>query len=139
MTKKVACTRKCSQSYRQREVYKDKYTTIHRSLNPKNFLKALSKKKATRRDLSIDFLMELYEKQSGRCALSGRIMTYQTGAGRIPTNISIDRIDSRVGYEPCNIQLVCIQANKMKAELSSEDLTGWCEDIVNTYDKRKKK
>lgn len=83
--------------------------------------------------------MELYAKQEGRCALSGRIMTYQTGLGRIPTNLSIDRIDSQIGYELSNIQLVCIQANKMKAELSSEDLTSWCEDIVDTYDKRKKK
>jgi hypothetical protein len=67
--KKVACTRKCSQSYRQRHVYKDKYSVTHRSLNPRNFIRCLSKKKISRRDLDIDFLMEVYEQQSGKCAL----------------------------------------------------------------------
>ena len=83
--------------------------------------------------------MSLYEKQEGKCALSGRTMTYQTGEGRVPTNISIDRIDPKIGYELGNIQLVCIQANKMKAELSGNELRDWCLDIVNTNDKRKKK
>ena len=139
MAKKVACTRKCSQSYRQRYMYKDKYSVVHRSLNPRNFLRCLSKKKVSRRDLDIDFLMEVYDRQAGKCALSGRAMTYQSGIGRVPTNISIDRIDSSIGYEPSNIQLVCVQANKMKAELDQEELAGWCEDITKTYDKRKKK
>lgn len=138
IAKKVACTRKCSQSYRQRYIYKDRYSVTHRSLNPRNFLRCLSKKKASRRDLDIDFLMDVYEQQSGKCALSGRTMTYQSGSGRIPTNISIDRIDSSMGYEPSNIQLVCIQANKMKAELNQQELAGWCGDIAKTYDKRKK-
>lgn len=128
--KKVACTRKCSQNYRHRVVYKDRYTVAHRSLNPRNFLNSLRKKKAERRDLDIDFLMDLYEKQGGKCAISGRGMTYQTGAGRIPTNMSIDRIDSKIGYELDNIQLVCIQANKMKAELSGDELREWCGDIL---------
>jgi hypothetical protein len=63
-------------------------------------------------------------------------MTYQSGIGRVPTNISIDRIDSSLGYDPSNIQLVCVQANKMKAELNQKELVSWCSDIVE-YDKKK--
>lgn len=80
----------------------------------------------------------MYNSQKGLCALSGKEMTYFSGIGRVPTNISIDRIDSSIGYEELNIQLVCIQANKMKAELLQNDLLDWCSNIIN-YDKRKKK
>lgn len=136
--KKVACSRKCSQTWRQKNVYKDRYTVIHRSLNPRNFLQCLANKKVSRRSLDVHFLVQLYEDQQGKCAISGRDMTYIAGEGRVPTNISIDRIDSSLGYEAGNIQLVCIQANKMKAELSMFDLQTWCSDILE-YDKRKRK
>lgn len=129
ISKKVSCTRACSVKQRQK-LYGDKYTNKHRSSSAKNFLRSLSKKKADRRDLSVDFLCELYDKQQGKCALSGKEMTYICGTGRVPTNISIDRIDSNVGYEESNIQLVCIQANKMKAELDLTSLHDWCKSIL---------
>ena len=137
ISKKVSCTRTCSMKQRQK-FYGDQYTNKHRSASARNFLRSLSKKKADRRDLSIDFLHDLYVKQEGKCAISGREMTFICGEGRITTNISIDRIDSSVGYLESNIQLVCIQANKMKSELNLEDLVSWAEDIVN-HDKRKRK
>lgn len=128
--KKVSCSRKCSQTWRQKNVYKDRYSVVHRSASPRNFLRALATKKLERRKLDIDFLMKLYENQDGKCAISGKEMTYQSGRGRIPTNISIDRIDSNFGYEVDNIQLVCIQANKMKAELNMDELQDWCAAIL---------
>ena len=135
INKKVSCTRACSQKQRNR-IYGDKYTYKYRSASARNFLSSLSKKKANRRNLSVDFLNALYLKQDGKCAISGREMTYASGEGRVPTNISIDRIDSNIGYEESNIQLVCIQVNKMKAELNLMDLHEWCEDIIN-HGKRK--
>lgn len=79
--------------------------------------------------MSLDFLEDLYNKQNGKCAISGFDMTYITGSGRVPTNISIDRIDSNIGYVRDNVQLVCIQANKMKAELTMKELKTWVEAI----------
>jgi hypothetical protein len=73
----------------------------------------------------------IWDKQSGLCAISGVPMTYTKGAGRVPTNLSIDRIDSSLGYTLDNIQLVCYQANLMKSELSIEQLKFWCERILN--------
>jgi hypothetical protein len=65
-------------------------------------------------------------------------MTFIVGQGVVHTNISIDRIDSSLGYDEGNLQLVCRQANIMKQQMSCQELASWCEDISN-YDKRKKK
>lgn len=124
------CSRNCSGKWRRLNVYGDKYTNKWRSSSPRKFLSSSLSKGVGREQLSLDYMMELYEKQEGKCALSGREMTYITGNGRVPTNISIDRIDSSVGYEEGNVQLVCIQANKMKAELRTDDLLSWCKDIL---------
>ena len=57
-------------------------------------------------------------------------MTYQAGSGRVNTNISIDRIDSSVGYVRGNVQFVCDVANRMKQDLSQKELLVWCERIL---------
>ena len=97
---------------------------------------SLRTKLSHRRDLDIDVLCKLYEDQKGLCALSGRPLTFITGKGFVSTNISIDRIDSNIGYIESNIRLVCRHANTMKLTFSDEDLYKWCQDIL---DKRKKK
>lgn len=132
VNKKVSCSRACSQKWRRDNIYGDKYTIKHRGASPRNFLLSLSKKKLERRDLTIDFLLYLYERQKGLCAISGIEMTHITGSGRIPTNISIDRIDSNKGYDENNVQLVCRQVNIMKSELSLDELKQWCFSIVNS-------
>jgi len=93
-------------------------------------MNGLTHKKIKDRNLSVDFLYSLWEKQEGLCAISGREMTYITGEGRIPTNISVDRIDSSIGYEESNCQLTCLQVNLMKQNLNESDLIFWCNDIV---------
>lgn len=137
INKKVSCKRQCSLAYRYKTKYGNQYVFKYRSASPRNFLQSLAKKVKSRRDLSVDNLFELYEKQKGLCALSGREMTYISGKGRIPTNISIDRIDNTIGYEIDNIQLVCRQANQMKMELTHLELSKWCNDIVVQLNKRK--
>ena len=57
-------------------------------------------------------------------------MTNLAGSGRINTNISIDRIDSSVGYVRGNVQLVCDIVNRMKQNLSQEELYKWCNRIL---------
>jgi hypothetical protein len=110
-----------------------------RGANYRNFLMSLRTKIAYRRDLDIDFLCKLYEDQKGLCAISGRELTFICGNGVISTNISIDRIKPLEDYTEENVRLVCRQANTMKQRFSDEELADWCRDIVETYDKRKKK
>jgi len=49
-----------------------------------------------------------------------------TGDGRTQANVSIDRIDSRIGYVYENVQLVCKAVNLM----DYDDLQCWCQKIL---------
>ncbi len=126
------CSRNCGQLYRQREVYKNKYSNAYMSATPRRFLTGLiQKKKHGRELLDAEFLMEIYEKQAGLCALSGEPMTTVRGEGRVMTNLSIDRIDPSIGYERDNIQLVCLTANLMKYSMTTDELKDWCFRILD--------
>lgn len=84
-------------------------------------VKVRAKKKNLFTNLTLQYLKELWNKQDGKCALTGFPMTYYLYNGkRNPYNISIDRINPNKGYEIGNIQLVCSMANMMKGELDME-------------------
>lgn len=75
-----------------------------------------------------------YNAQQGLCAISGIPLAYQAGMGRVPTNISIDRIDNGKGYVRDNVQLVCDAVNRMKQDFSQANFIQWCGTIVgNQY------
>ena len=88
--------------------------------------------KAWRKHIPLEYILDLYEKQKGLCALSGIRMTFikKTDGNKIHTNLSIDRIDSSIGYEIGNIQLVCAIVNVMKSTLLKPELQWWCSKIV---------
>ena len=118
---------------KQPQVYKSK--SERRSSSPKNFISGILNHAAKRKqhlgfDLDLGYLMHLYAEQRGLCALSGVEMAYAAGQGRTATNISIDRIDSAVGYVRGNVHLVCDIANRMKQDLSVADLRTWCKRIL---------
>ncbi len=78
-------------------------------------------------DLDIEYLIELYNKQDGKCALSGVVMeiaSYYNLKG-----ISIDRINCEQGYLKGNIQLLCWGVNQMKNDLDNQELIDWCNKI----------
>lgn len=127
----------CGTKYRAKTVYKHRYSVNFVSNSPRNYINALLSHKHRRDNLDIDYMMELYETQGGKCALSGRTMTYQRGNGKVPTNISIDRIDSSKGYVKGNVQLVCCLVNILKNEWDQEDFINFCRDIVKKADKEK--
>lgn len=89
-----------------------------------------SREKNTYIDIDLEYLMYLWNKQEGKCALTGLQMTYAFYKGRVNTNVSIDRIDSSKGYTKDNIQLVCMAANQMKNDLTMEELLDMCERIA---------
>jgi hypothetical protein len=73
-------------------------------------------------------LLELLEKQDGRCAVTRKVFTFGgDGAG---TNVSIDRIDSNKPYSANNVRLVCSAVNYMKHRMNDDELVDWCLDIV---------
>lgn len=77
-----------------------------------------------------EMLVELWKKQDGRCAVTGVPMTYIAAQGSVGTNVSIDRIDSRFGYIPDNIRLVCKAINLMKHEMTDKELLQWAALIL---------
>lgn len=118
-------------------IYKSK--AEKRSASPAAFLSGIYNHAAKRKqdlgfDIDIGYLMAVFQQQSGRCALSGVEMTYAAGAGRVSTNISIDRIDSSKGYLRGNVQLVCDIVNRMKSDMSETELVSWCRKILGNTD-----
>ena len=80
--------------------------------------------------LTLDDLLDIYDKQGGICALSGVLMTrHRDGSGERPTNCSIDRINPTRGYTKRNIQRVYRQVNKMKHGLMDPEFWWWVENI----------
>lgn len=81
-------------------------------------------------DIDKEYLHKLWDKQQGKCAISGIEMTYIANCGRIPTNVSVDRIDSNKGYIKGNVQLVCMAVNQMKSDLDMQTFLNFCNSIV---------
>jgi hypothetical protein len=79
-----------------------------------------------RKQLSLPMLQEMFKRQNGLCALSGVPMTWGANEGRVPTHVSIDRIDSNKGYDENNVHLVCRIVNIMKNNLTVNEFVGWC-------------
>lgn len=68
-------------------------------------------------ELNLDIIRKLIEKQSSKCIYTGLLLTYEYNNNN---KMSIDRIDSSLGYIETNIQLVCKKVNWMKLHLSEE-------------------
>lgn len=77
-------------------------------------------------------LMVLWARQRGLCAVTGLPLTYVKGSGAgAPTNVSLDRIDSALGYVDGNVRLVCKVVNYMKNVLTDKEMVEWAKAIVN--------
>lgn len=103
-----------------------KYT---RSRTPRACLSyLLSKARQRNKDvlITLDFLEALWVDQEGLCALSGKPMSHKIGDSNI---MSIDRIDSSMGYVDGNVQLVLKHINIAKHNLSTNDFYDLCKDV----------
>lgn len=119
---------------------REKNNSLDRLLNERFLaLRDRNKKFDTELDFDVTYLQELWEKQQGLCALSKIPMTFIVRKGRIPTNVSIDRIDSTKGYLKENIQLVCMAVNQMKSDLSYTELYKFCKQIIIEYESKDNK
>lgn len=93
--------------------WKDKATKMLQT-NNRNI--EVSKTWKSAEELS-SFFKKLYEKQNGKCAISGMPLELQLGVGKPnPNKCSVDRIDSNRGYNHRNIWLVCWWVNQMKMD-----------------------
>lgn len=93
-------------------------------------------------ELTVEDIHELYNKQKGLCAISGLKMTHETYAFKDKEhiinrlNISIDRINSNLGYTKDNVQLVAAIVNRMKTDLPDGEFIKIC-SIITENNKNK--
>ena len=125
------CSTKCRDGSQQYQEMRQKLRNSNLAYFLKEKVSLATKRGKHVVEITHEDLEALWEKQAGLCAISKVPMTYEKGAGRVPTNLSIDRVDSSVGYTADNVQLVCYQANLMKSELDIDQLKFWCERILN--------
>lgn len=122
--------RSCRDSGRRKKMSESPYSYIS------NLYNQLSNKRKKTHGFTItkEDLYRVYDKQKGLCRYSGLPMTYiKDGTGKHLTNISIDRIENKVGYHEGNIALVCLSCNMMKYNLELNDLIDWCKLIADNY------
>jgi len=82
-------------------------------------------------EITCEYVETLWDKQEGKCALSGVFLTWQAGEGRQDFNVSIDRKDPNKGYIIGNIQLVAQRVNIMKHTLGDSEFYWWCKNITH--------
>jgi hypothetical protein len=85
-------------------------------------------------DLTIDFLLDLYAKQSGACALTGIKFVFEKPNKfmRNPYAMSLDRVDSSKGYTIDNVRLVLTSVNFALNEFGEDCF----DNIATAYLKR---
>lgn len=71
-------------------------------------------------------LIDLWDKQNGRCAVTGVIMKHKWNSVR---SASLDRIDSGKGYVQGNVHLVCQFVNLGKGSHSLSDVVDFLDEI----------
>ena len=113
---------RCSKCHRNNQMLGDS-----RSKRTVNSLVSVARGNAKSRGLHFNITEEdvinLLNIQDGKCALSGVPIT-------IECDLSIDRIDSLVGYEITNIQLVHKVINVIKNSLTQKDFIDWCQKVA---------
>jgi len=77
--------------------------------------------------LTTGYLHELWDKQDGKCALSGAELGF-IGSGWVTA--SVDRIDPDKGYVEGNVQWVCWRVNDSKSNMKNEDFINMCAAIA---------
>lgn len=83
-------------------------------------------------DIDLEHCESLWDKQEGRCALSGLNMAWNVEGGRPARlqNASLDRIDSTKNYSKANTQLVCMAPNMMKSTFTMDELLLFVRNIA---------
>lgn len=90
--------------------------------------KYFAKKRRISFKINIKHMWEQYLKQNKKCPYTkiDLILESKDSKSRLPSNASLDRIDSTKGYEPGNIQWVFKKINILKNDLSQKEFLELC-------------
>jgi hypothetical protein len=88
-------------------------------------------------NITIDDVADLYQNQNKKCALTGWDIYFPKSGKLSEITVSIDRIDSRFGYEKNNIQLLYKKINMMKQSYLQDDFINMCTAIYKHINRNK--
>jgi len=97
--------------------------------------KLRANKKGMNFDLDFDYLVSLFNNQRGLCAYSNLPLTFGSYFD-INWVISLERIDTLIGYTKNNVCLICIEFNTMDNSILGIDdskIIGWNKDKFNKF------
>lgn len=87
-------------------------------------------------DITLEYLVSLWENQEGICPISGVQMTLPYSSETFASDdeiwkrASLDRIDNEYGYIKENVRYVCWMANVGRGALEDEDLIEFCRHVA---------
>lgn len=113
---------------RQKNVNWNGYKEI--SGNYWQIIKTGAKQRGLSVNVTIEDIWNQYEKQNGKCALTGLDLKFRTKSKSSDGTASLDRIDSKIGYEVDNIQWVHKDVNFMKMKYSQDYFIHICKLIA---------
>jgi hypothetical protein len=114
------------------------------SATPESYLRVLNvqlKSQRLKQDIeygiTTEDVIDMWEMQGGKCALSGMLMTHQRDGTygdrkKKEFNASIDRINPNGPYVRENVQLVAARVNTMKHTLGEDMFIWWVKNIYET-------
>jgi len=90
-------------------------------------------------DIDVDYILELYQRQQGLCALTGWPLEVTRGGswhGKNPRGLTMDRKNNSGGYTRGNLQLVGALANSTRSDMPLQDFIRMCGSIAryHSYD-----
>lgn len=100
-----------------------------------NHVEGRSRKREIHFELTANDIKVQYLKQDGLCSYTKQKLTLPKNHLFMyePDIVSIDRIDSDLGYTPENIQLVTKTINFMKQTLSHEEFVRMCTVVADNF------
>lgn len=100
-----------------------------------------ARRRSKRCTITLDDLFTLWDRQDGRCAVSGiefHDEAYPKALVKRPFAPSLDRINPDKGYTPDNVRLVCVSANFARNQWNDNVLRRLAHGIVETERKQEK-
>jgi len=89
--------------------------------------KGRSKKQGISFDLDLEYVTNLFEKQQGKCAITGEVMVPKSKERLSP---SLDKIDPQKGYTKGNVQWLTWKSNMIKQDMNMDELRNFCLKVL---------
>ncbi len=102
------------------------------------YFRISKQRKYLENDLNVDFLMDLWKKQHGNCAVTGMSLKLKSwykieNKGNYTKNslnsASLDRVDSSKGYVMGNVQFIAYGLNLAKSTFTNKEVLEFLEQI----------